>query len=86
MNQYGVDLKWPITSDESLQFRVLNNTFLLIYVTTLDHIYVRSLAEILGWNLAGGMEVCLLCYELSSRGFCVGLITRPEGSYRVWCV
>ena len=22
----------------------------------------------------------------SSRGLCVGLITRPEESYRVWCV
>jgi len=23
---------------------------------------------------------------LSGRGLCVGLITRPEESYRVWCV
>jgi hypothetical protein len=23
---------------------------------------------------------------LSGRGFCAGLITRPEKSYRVWCV
>ena len=23
---------------------------------------------------------------LSGRGLCVGLITRPEGSYRLWCV
>jgi hypothetical protein len=26
------------------------------------------------------------CCVLSDRGLCVGLITRPEGSYRVWCV
>jgi len=28
---------------------------------------------------------CKLCV-LSGRGVCVGLITRPEESYRVWCV
>jgi hypothetical protein len=26
------------------------------------------------------------CYVLPGRGLCVGLITRPEESYRVWCV
>jgi hypothetical protein len=26
------------------------------------------------------------CCVLSGRGLCVGLITRPEESYRVWCV
>jgi hypothetical protein len=31
------------------------------------------------------MDVCLL-WVLSSRGLCVGLITRPEESYRLWCV
>jgi len=29
--------------------------------------------------------VCVCCV-LSSTGACVGLITRPEDSYRVWCV
>jgi len=28
---------------------------------------------------------CERC-ALSGRGLCVGLITRPEESYRVWCV
>jgi hypothetical protein len=33
------------------------------------------------------MSVCCECYVLlSGRGLCVGLITRPEESYRVWCV
>jgi hypothetical protein len=32
------------------------------------------------------MYVSCGCYVLSARGFCVGLITRPEESYRVWCV
>jgi hypothetical protein len=26
------------------------------------------------------------CYVLSGRGLCVGLITRPEESYCVWCL
>jgi hypothetical protein len=32
------------------------------------------------------MSVSCECYVLSSRCLCVGLITRPEESYRVWCV
>jgi hypothetical protein len=48
----------------------------------------RSLAEIVGSNPAGGMDVCHLysVCVLSGRGLCVGLITRPEESYRVRCV
>jgi hypothetical protein len=32
------------------------------------------------------MSVCCECCVLSGRGLCVGLITRPEESYRVWCL
>jgi hypothetical protein len=34
------------------------------------------------------MDVCLLWVlcVLSGRGLCDGLITRPEESYRLWCV
>jgi len=32
------------------------------------------------------MSVCCECYVLSGRGTCDGLITRPEKSYRLWCV
>jgi hypothetical protein len=32
------------------------------------------------------MFVSCECCVLSGRGLCVGLITRPEVSYRVWCV
>jgi hypothetical protein len=32
------------------------------------------------------MSVCCECCVLSGRGFCDGLITRPEESYRLWCV
>ena len=40
--------------------------------------------------LQGGMSVCLSvwceCCVLSGRGLCIELITRPEESYRLWCV
>jgi hypothetical protein len=32
------------------------------------------------------MFVCCECCVLSGRGFCDGLITRPEESYRMWRV
>ena len=32
------------------------------------------------------MFVCCDCCVLSGRGLCVELITRPEESYRLWCV
>ena len=32
------------------------------------------------------MFVCCECCVLSGRGFCDGLITRPEESYQLWCV
>jgi len=32
------------------------------------------------------MSVCCECCVLSGRGLCVGLITCPEESYRMWCV
>ena len=32
------------------------------------------------------ISVCGEWCVLSSRGICIGLFTRPEDSYRVWCV
>jgi len=32
------------------------------------------------------MFVCFECCVLSGRGLCDELITRPEESYRLWCV
>jgi hypothetical protein len=32
------------------------------------------------------MSVCCECCVLSGRGLCIGLITRPEESYRMLCV
>jgi hypothetical protein len=46
-----------------------------------------SSAEIVGSNPAGvWMFVCCGCCVLSGRGLCDDLITRPEESYRMWCV
>jgi len=32
------------------------------------------------------MSICYECCVLSGRGLCDELITRPEESYRLWCV
>jgi hypothetical protein len=42
----------------------------------------RSFAGIAGSNPAEGMDVCCDCCVVSGTGFCFGLITRPEKSYR----
>jgi len=46
----------------------------------------RSTAEIVGSNPTGSMDVCRVCCVLSRRDLCDELITRPEESYRLWCV
>jgi hypothetical protein len=46
----------------------------------------RSPAETMGLNPTGGVDVCCECCVLLGRGLCDGLITRPEESYRLWCV
>ena len=47
-----------------------------------------SLAGIVGSKTVGGhgLSVCCESCVFSGRSFCVGLITRPEESYRLWCV
>jgi len=56
---------------------------------------VRSKAWVWGRSLSGTVgsnvpeewkSVCYECCILSGRGHCVGLITRPEESYRLLCV
>jgi len=37
-------------------------------------------------QLGSWMHVCCECCVLSGRGLCDELITRPEQSYRLWCV
>ena len=50
-------------------------------------VYGRSPAEILGLiPPKAWMYVSCECCVLSGRGLCDELITRPEESYRLWCV
>ena len=51
-----------------------------------EWVCVRSLVGIAGSNPPVGMDVCCEGCVLSGRGYCGELITRPEESYRVWCV
>ena len=37
-------------------------------------------------NPTGGKDVCCECCVLLGRGLCDELITRPQKSYRLWCV
>jgi hypothetical protein len=46
----------------------------------------RLPAEIMSSNPTEDMDVCFECCVLSGRGLCDELITRPEESYRLWCV
>ena len=46
----------------------------------------RSVDAFVGSNPAGDMDVSCECCVLSGKGVCVGLITHPEESYRVWRV
>ena len=49
-------------------------------------VYGRLPAEIFGSNPTGDMDVCRECCVFSGRGHCDELLTRPEESYRMWCV
>ena len=46
----------------------------------------RSLARILDSNPAGAWMSLVNIVCCVGRGLCFGLITRPEDTYRVWCV
>jgi hypothetical protein len=64
------------------------SSWLLIPVAALTKAWVcsRSPAEIVCLNPTGGMDVCCECCILSGRGLYDEQITRPEESYRLWCV
>jgi hypothetical protein len=70
--------------------KLSQGTYLLvpIPVTARSKAWVcdRSLAEIAGSNPSYAIDAFYECCVLSGRDLCVGLITRPEKSYRVWCV
>jgi hypothetical protein len=63
--------------------------FVPILVTARSKVWVfgRSLPGIAGSIPAGEGWMFIFCECcVLSGGLCVGLITRPEKSYRVWCV
>jgi hypothetical protein len=64
-----------------------------LYEPIKQHVAARSKAWVFGCSFIGiadsnpaVVDVCCECCVLSGRGLCVGLIIRPEESYRVWCV
>jgi hypothetical protein len=58
----------------------------VLYMRTV-YVYCMSPAKIVGSNLTGEwMFVCCGCCVLSGIGLCHELLTRPEESYRLWCV
>ena len=79
---------------------IIINTYYIIYIIIITHIgrsqWPRRLrrksaaARLLGlWvRMPSGAwtSVSCECCVLSGRGLCVRLTTRPEQSYRVWCV
>jgi hypothetical protein len=67
------------------RYMMVLHTFLTLSINT-GLIESLNLAEIAGSNPAGSMDASLLCCALPGRSPCVGLITRPEESCRVWCV
>jgi hypothetical protein len=68
-------------------YRVMYQKPITVAARSKAQVCGRSVAGVADSNLARGMDVCLLClYVVLScvgRGLCVGLITRPEESYRV---
>jgi hypothetical protein len=63
--------------------------FMPVPVAARSKAYVcgRSPTEIVVSNPTGAwIFVCCECCVLSGRGLCDELITRPEESYRLWCV
>jgi hypothetical protein len=66
---------------------ILGGYFISNFLTEYNKYVLFTLAEIVGSNSTGDMDVCLLLvFVLSSRDLCDGPIPRPEESYRLWCV
>jgi hypothetical protein len=75
--RYSISLEWKKFQSRSLQWpRGLKRRS---SAARLLRLWVRI--PPVAW-----MFVCCECCALSSRGLCDELITRPEESYRLWCV
>ena len=79
-----------LSSKETYRFTSIQISLWLFPVAVRSKAYVcgDSPAEIVGSNPTGGIDVfsSFECWVLSDRVLYFGLITRPEESYRVWCV
>jgi hypothetical protein len=89
----GLRLAFPACTARNcaLSPRINYTTDLYLPITVVARSQVlvcsRSLAGIAGSNPAGGMDVSCECCVLSKLELsALGLITRPEESYRVWFV
>ena len=79
----------PTSRVKSINFIHLHNIYLPIPVAARSKasVYGRLPAEIVVSNSTGAwMSVCCECCVSSGRSLCDELITRPEESYRLWCV
>jgi len=90
--QNGEKLKYPkyhssFTQPTHYVWNYVNYNYMLpISVAARSKAWVcsRSLAGTAVSNPAGDMDVCFFeCRVFSGRSLCVGLISRPEESYRV---
>jgi hypothetical protein len=64
----------------------LHITLIIIYWGRRGSVAARFLGLWVRISPEAWMSVSCECCVLSGRGLCVGLITRPETSYREWCV
>jgi hypothetical protein len=76
--------------DETNLFIILNNStcFGHLYAHRQEYVSCVLLRVVFNIHAPPGawMFVSCKCCVLSGRGLCDGLITRPEESYRLWCV
>jgi len=98
MRIQAVNLKIFVGTSELLYIYIYIYLFIYLYICkhTLNSEWPRGLRRVsTATRLLGlwvrippgaSMSASRECCVLSGEGLCVGLITRPEESYRVWCV
>ena len=77
---YRVSTQLQLTD---ISYHIISYHIISYHIISYHIIYIISYIVSYHINFAGGMGVCSECCVLSGRGLCVGLITRPEESYRL---
>jgi hypothetical protein len=100
-NMFTVNSHNSLTSSDTravcfLYTHTHTRVYIYIYIYSMPIQWPRGLwrgssaARLLGLGVRiqpwAWMSVCCECCVLSGRDLCDGLITRPEESYRIWCV